>query len=1450
MSDYTDILIHILKRDDTNFPVEMIIDGQQHFKGHLSADIVPWTGEKTVNSGKSLFDALFDDRELLNGWLEARRTTLRRVRFWIDPVELQTIPWELMQDEDILLAADGNTPFSRYIPSKKRWGDPIARRPIKVLGVISAPEGLEKYALTPLDREKEKTALKEALSGVPGIQLEFLNPPITLMQLENQLQQGYHIIHYVGHGKKGAKEQSGLFFEDTDGNCKIITGRQFVTMLQRLQMRPHLLFLSACYSAETPVTESFQGIAQQAVHAGVPAVIAMQDTVSITTARDFSQKFYEQLLALNGTVDQAVNQARSLLISDERTDAIVPVLFMRLKDATLFTTPVSPPYEVEPSFVGREAELTQLQQGLTEHPIAFIHGMAGSGKTWLARQLAAKMGFDKQSTIEIRLVPGETVYSIWQGLAEQLRVKGFPQFYTGLEGGVQTEKGDWQERGKRLADILRQKRFLIILDDLHHAADLQTEAEGWQALFYAATSNRPTTPTDSRFLLVSREDAEVFSQTLGIELGKHLIALVLKDLPEPAIQELSKKLSIALSDAESNALYLRTHGHAQATYLALKYMSNMSPHSRQEFLARLPERIGDNDPRDPIVRFVIERVIAESAPEERDALDLISIARRSLTQDSLITVLDITNPQETIRSLHKRGLVEWREGGYIIHDMIGQVLKGELATIHQEKLRHLHTRLGEFYDKRGDILEAVYHFRQIAYHSEVLDLLLKLDIHQLNFADLDELRRQADALWSNLADNAQDAEKLYVLALRAGQATERLGKYQNAIEWYNRAIKVAQTECQVARGWIFRAWAEHRGIPDSNQQVDELLREAEKILKTCPQPRADLITLYLFRTRILAEREDVKGSQKAFNSVFRELQIKAPSTEPALITLIKDKPDLVPVLARAYHALGWAYQNSDESKAKRYLQYAKMLYEKEPNRWMVGIMDNNIGANFRTWGKYDQAAKSFADALRIADELGDQVFIRPLVFTNQAIANISQGKDGAAAERDLRSALNLMQQSGYMQNYSIVLETLGRLLARAGKWREAERTISKYSLYAQETKEQVEIFYAQKLQAELALLRIEAGISTCQSQKDRIVALNHCESGLEPYERADLWSFKAEYALLDNDRSAACKMVNHAMEIYAHTEPEFVIGPKIREVRARILALQDQWDDARADFKESFESQKDHFLKGHALYCYAKTFHNDLEAREKMQEALDIFELLPYAWLAYEAWRFLNPEVTMDGISPELYKSLWIALLRCGSFDSDESLRALFVTAPLNSWRDSLPQAHSPSARVEKMIAYLSQQRDEAGNNALVLFLRALSNLKDPGDACKGELDHLAEQLTRELAEPMLSPVVTPVVSPDPLRPSRQITREQKRELVDALLACSAMRDRYSRDAVVNNLRNDIAISITRHNTDRVDVNNIVTRCADFADGIKELLECVRDIEGSSIPMQNVDAVWQHIQGA
>jgi hypothetical protein len=71
------------------------------------------------------------------------------------------------------------------------------------------------------------------------------------------------------------------------------------------------------------------------VQVGVPAVVAMQDNVTVLTARKFGATFYRRLLE-HGTVDLALNEARSTLIANGRFDAAMPVLFMRLRDGRLW----------------------------------------------------------------------------------------------------------------------------------------------------------------------------------------------------------------------------------------------------------------------------------------------------------------------------------------------------------------------------------------------------------------------------------------------------------------------------------------------------------------------------------------------------------------------------------------------------------------------------------------------------------------------------------------------------------------------------------------------------------------------------------------------------------------------------------------------------------------------------------------------------------------------------------------------------------------------------------------------------------------------------------------------------------------------------------------------------------------------------------------------------------
>ena len=107
-------------------------------------------------------------------------------------------------------------------------------------------------------------------------------------------------------------------------------------LLTRLSVHPRLIFLAACQSATRSSTDAFLGLAPKLVSVGVPAVIAMQNFVSVETARKFGGLFYQRLLG-RGRVDEAMNEARSALLTAGRLDVAVPVLFMRLKSGLLWS---------------------------------------------------------------------------------------------------------------------------------------------------------------------------------------------------------------------------------------------------------------------------------------------------------------------------------------------------------------------------------------------------------------------------------------------------------------------------------------------------------------------------------------------------------------------------------------------------------------------------------------------------------------------------------------------------------------------------------------------------------------------------------------------------------------------------------------------------------------------------------------------------------------------------------------------------------------------------------------------------------------------------------------------------------------------------------------------------------------------------------------------------------
>ncbi len=112
---FADLEIRIFPRRDQGYPVYIRLDGQDFPPGHLAPDILSWTPDNVPEKdGQSLFGLLLADPILRSAWDQARNRSPRcRLRLWVEAEEpkLHALPWELLRQGDVLLAADETTPF-------------------------------------------------------------------------------------------------------------------------------------------------------------------------------------------------------------------------------------------------------------------------------------------------------------------------------------------------------------------------------------------------------------------------------------------------------------------------------------------------------------------------------------------------------------------------------------------------------------------------------------------------------------------------------------------------------------------------------------------------------------------------------------------------------------------------------------------------------------------------------------------------------------------------------------------------------------------------------------------------------------------------------------------------------------------------------------------------------------------------------------------------------------------------------------------------------------------------------------------------------------------------------------------------------------------------------------------------------------------------------------------
>jgi CHASE2 domain-containing sensor protein/energy-coupling factor transporter ATP-binding protein EcfA2 len=319
--------------------------------------------------------------------------------------EIKVLHWERLcapvESEWRHLALDQRFLFSQCIKtdSDRRY-PPIERRDLRALILVASPDNLADFRLTPFDVKATVENVKKALGKIPCDVLannveEAIGAP-TLNQLCDTLsnaQKPYGILHIVCHGRLSSKEDNDnqLYWAKDDNSLEFVSGNKLLENLCHQKQLPYFTFFSTCESADPRAESGLGGLAQRFVRElAMPAVVAMTRKVSMKTALELGEKFYQRLRE-SGKVDLALVEATAGL--GDRDDIIVPALFSRLGRSSLFNNAANItdcPFpglqsfaneEYHRFFFGRDSLVLGLKKELSKHNFLIVVGPSGSGKS-------------------------------------------------------------------------------------------------------------------------------------------------------------------------------------------------------------------------------------------------------------------------------------------------------------------------------------------------------------------------------------------------------------------------------------------------------------------------------------------------------------------------------------------------------------------------------------------------------------------------------------------------------------------------------------------------------------------------------------------------------------------------------------------------------------------------------------------------------------------------------------------------------------------------------------------------------------------------------------------------------------------------------------------------------------------------------------------------------------
>lgn len=1004
--------------------------------------------DKLKEKGQELYRTLFTPN-VHRCWREYQQRSeflILCLRFAEDANKLEVLPWETLYDadNDEFIAAGKKTTLTRLpIGIDSPDALPLIPRPLKLFGFFASPLDLQDHER--LNSEREQEILLEAINDPAGqgsISADF-EDEAKLEILERSLKDGYHILHFTGHGIS-PRGGGGLLLEDAYGKKLPVSVVEVMQAVQRGQdgnAKLRLAVISGCQTSRTLHTQGFNDLARELLRQRVPAVIAMQFSISDEGGLKFAEVLYREI-AKGVALEPAVHAARRVLLEDKRfrinNDALAIVL-LAADGACLQTTAAeSLPPQAEASatylgdrldplahgFYGRRREYRKIRDALLHQGqrAAIIHGIGGIGKTALLTHAINRLRprFKDVMSFDCRraaLAP-ETILL---ELSRYFEKQGMPQLQSLIGQNEPPET-----LANVIAKLLIEWPLLIVFDNFESQLDEQRKFINEDLCVFLTTLVRATM-TGSRFLFTTRYLFDLDGERLG-----NVQALPLGDLSRAEALMLMQKLPTLTRAAlrHKDAAMEKFGKHPKAIVLLNDYCNHQPLGQALQDASSLQSELREF--------LAIELNYQRLSDRAREMLYRLATFRTGVPFAAAEWVMReefiAPSPGETINVV--RELIDWGlltpqiEGGELqsltVHCVTRDFCRNQQPReTWRERLRNA----AKFFFKDAQFIQQDNKSADTVWSEmEAFELLMEVE----DFEDATRIVLGAHILLDRWGFDLFVAEQYRRLSEKLDGRALATILHNQAVTMLNRGeygTALAQWQRSLA---LFEDIGSRKGMQSSLHQIGRIYEKRGEYGAAVEQYQRSLAI-----AAELGDRASVARSQHHLGSIHQKRGEHKAAVEQyrqsqAIFEELGDRASV----ATSLHQIGKIHQKHEryEAALEQYQQSLAINVELGDQAGLATSL-GLIGIIHYECGDYVTAVEQYRQALTIFEELGNRAGVASLL--HQIGMTYLQRKDYSAAVEQYQRSLAISQELDDRAGVACSLHEIGRIHQARGEYEAA-----------------------------------------------------------------------------------------------------------------------------------------------------------------------------------------------------------------------------------------------------------------------------------------------------------------------------------------------------------------------------------------------------------------------------